>query len=70
MTGGSKRQLYGAGGEVYIPTRSRERTESAILKIKKYYGAEDAKKQRGSLEFIPMDLILLQVREGSSSADP
>lgn len=63
VTGGSNglgyelsRQLYGAGGKVYIFTRSKERTESAISKIKAHYEAKDAGKQRGSLEFIHMDL--------------
>ncbi|KAG6363286.1 hypothetical protein INS49_008383 [Diaporthe citri] len=64
VTGGSNglgyelsRQLYGAGGKVYILTRSKGRTDSAIAKIKAQYEAEDAGKQRGSLEFIPMDLM-------------
>lgn len=64
VTGGSNglgyelsRQLYGVGGKVYILTRSRERTESAISKIRAHYDAEDAGKQRGSLEFIFMDLM-------------
>lgn len=51
------RQLYGAGGKVYILTRSKERAESAISKIRSHYEAQDAKTQRGSLEFIPMDLM-------------
>lgn len=64
VTGGSNgigyelsRQLYGAGGKVYILTRSKERTESAISKIKAHYEAEDAGKQRGSLDFIRMDFM-------------
>lgn len=64
VTGGSNglgyelsRQLYGAGGKVYILTRSKDRTESAISKIKTHYEADDAVKQRGSLEFIHMDLM-------------
>lgn len=82
MTGGSNglghdlsRQLYGAGGKVYILTRSKERTEKAILKIKANYEAEDPEKQRGSLYFIAMDLLDFEsvraaaqdffVREGS-----
>lgn len=64
VTGGSNglgcelsRQLYGGGGKVYILTRSKERTEIAISKIKAHYEAEDAAKQRGSLKFIHMDLM-------------
>lgn len=64
VTGGSNglgyelsRQLFGAGGKVYILARSKERTESAISRIKEHYEAEDAGKQRGSLEFIHMDLM-------------
>lgn len=64
VTGGSNglgyelsRQLYGAGAKVYILTRSKERTEAAISKIHAHYDAEDAAKQRGSLEFVPMDLM-------------
>lgn len=64
VTGGSNgigfelsRQLYGAGGKVYVLTRSKERTESAISKIKAHYEAEDTGKQRGSLDFIHMDLM-------------
>lgn len=62
VTGGSNglgyelsRQLYGAGGKVYIMTRSKDRTEVAISNIKAHYEVE--KKSRGSLEFIEMDLI-------------
>lgn len=62
VTGGSNglgyelsRQLYSVGGKVYIMTRSKERTEIAISKIKAHYEAE--KKSRGSLEFIETDLI-------------
>lgn len=64
VTGGSNglgyelsRQLYGAGAKVYVLTRSKERTEQAIARIKAHYEAEDASKKRGSLEFIPMDLM-------------
>lgn len=64
VTGGSNglgyelsRQLYGAGGKVYILTRSKERTEAAIAKIKAHYEEEDSEKQRGSLEFVQMDLM-------------
>lgn len=65
VTGGSNglgyelsRQLYGAGGKVYILTRSKERTETAIAKIKAHYGEEkDSGKKRGSLEFVQMDLM-------------
>lgn len=64
VTGGSNglgyelsRQLYGAGGKVYILTRSKDRTETAIAKIKAHYEEQDAKTQRGSLEFVQMDLM-------------
>lgn len=64
VTGGSNglgyelsRQLYGAGGKVYILTRSKERTETSIAKIKAHYQEEDAAKQCGSLHFIQMDLM-------------
>lgn len=64
VTGGSNglgyelsRQLYGAGGKVYILTRSKERTETAIAKIKAHYEVQDAGKQRGNLEFVQMDLM-------------
>lgn len=64
VTGGSNglgyelsRQLYGAGGKVYILTRSKERTETAIAKIMAHYEEEDTSKQRGNLEFIKMDLM-------------
>ncbi|KAJ4411357.1 hypothetical protein N0V82_009009 [Gnomoniopsis sp. IMI 355080] len=65
VTGGSNglgyelsRQLYGAGGKVYILTRSKDRTETAMAKIRAHYQEEDAgKKQRGSLEFVQMDLM-------------
>ena len=48
------RILYGAGGKVYILTRSQERAEAAIEKIKASY--EGSGKQVGSLEFVYMDL--------------
>lgn len=67
VTGGSNglgyelsRQLYGAGGKVYILTRSKDRTDTAIARIKAHYEAEDAGKQRGSLYFVQMDLLNLE----------
>lgn len=64
VTGGSNglgyelsRQLYGAGGKVYILTRSKNRTKTAIAKIMAHYKEEDAGKQRGSLKFVQMDLM-------------
>lgn len=54
------RILYGASGKVYILTRSKENTDDAVARIKAYYeGRGDAAegRQRGSLEFIPMDLM-------------
>ncbi|KAI1408054.1 putative steroid dehydrogenase [Hypoxylon sp. FL1857] len=78
VTGGSSglgyelsRILYGAGGKVYILTRSKEHAEDAISRIKAHYdrsgddrakaggGAQgqDAGATLGTLEFIPMDLI-------------
>ncbi|KAK8062985.1 light induced alcohol dehydrogenase Bli-4 [Apiospora hydei] len=67
VTGGSSglgyhlsRVLYGAGGKVYILTRTRQHAEDAIARIKIYYqdrneGTLEA--QRGSLELIYMDLL-------------
>lgn len=65
VTGGSNglgyelsRQLYGAGGKVYILTRSEERTNAAIAKIKAHYNAQGLTSgQVGSLDFISMDLM-------------
>ncbi|ROW03779.1 hypothetical protein VMCG_05330 [Cytospora schulzeri] len=67
VTGGSSglgyelsRILYGAGGKVYILTRSKENADGAITRIKAHYeGRGDAAegRQRGSLDFIPMDLM-------------
>lgn len=51
------RILYGAGGKVYILTRSKERADQAIARIKSFYGEKDHGKQLGSLEFIHMDLM-------------
>lgn len=66
VTGGSSglgyelsRILYGAGGKVYILTRSKENADDAIARIEAYYkGRGDAAegRRRGSLEFICMDL--------------
>ncbi|KAJ0122025.1 hypothetical protein J7T55_002536 [Diaporthe amygdali] len=49
------RILYGAGGKVYILTRSKERATDAIANIKSE--VKDSGRQLGSLEFIPMDLM-------------
>ncbi|KAK7959095.1 NAD(P)-binding protein [Apiospora aurea] len=65
-TGGSSglgyhlsRVLYGAGAKVYMLTRTRQHAEDAIARIKAQYqgnkGTSGA--QRGSLEFIYMDLL-------------
>lgn len=65
VTGGSSglgyelaRILYGAGGKVYILTRSQEHADNAISRITAFYrerGETDV--QRGSLHFIFMDLM-------------
>lgn len=64
VTGGSHglgyeltKALYGAGGKVYMLTRSKERAEEAIFRIKASYDGKDATKKPGSLEFIHMDLM-------------
>lgn len=64
VTGGShglgyelSKILYGAGGKVYIFTRSKERGEEAISQIKASYESKDANKKLGSLVFIQMDLM-------------
>lgn len=67
VTGGSSglgyelsRILYGAGGKVYILTRTKENADDAITRIKAHYeGRGDAAEgiHRGSLHFIPMDLM-------------
>lgn len=67
VTGGSSglgyelsRILYGVGGRVYILTRNKENADDAIARIKAHYeGHGDAteSRQRGSLAFIPVDLI-------------
>lgn len=61
MTGGSSglgltlsRLLYGAGGKVYILTRSKARAESAMAEIRAAY---EGKAHTGSLAFIHMDLM-------------
>ncbi|KAI4863511.1 putative steroid dehydrogenase [Hypoxylon rubiginosum] len=64
VTGGSSgigyelsRILYGAGGKVYMLTRSKEHAEDAISRIKVHYaGNSDKSTKTGSLEFIYMDL--------------
>jgi NAD(P)-dependent dehydrogenase (short-subunit alcohol dehydrogenase family) len=69
VTGGSSglgyelsRILYSAGAKVYILTRSKEHADDAIARIKAYYQASESgngdgpAKQRGSFEFIYMDL--------------
>ncbi|KAK7743152.1 hypothetical protein SLS53_004237 [Cytospora paraplurivora] len=67
VTGGSSglgyelsRILYGAGGKVYLLTRSKEHADEAIARIKTHYGDRGIgvhDKQMGSLEFIPVDLL-------------
>lgn len=64
VTGGShglgyelSKILYGAGGKVYILTRSKERGEEAITRIKSSYAGKDATKKPGSLIFVHMDLM-------------
>lgn len=69
VTGGSSgigyaltRILYGAGGKVYMLTRSKERAAEAIAKIKACYAkaGKDAAgegKQLGSINFIQMELM-------------
>ncbi|KAJ4397492.1 hypothetical protein N0V93_001722 [Gnomoniopsis smithogilvyi] len=60
ITGGSSglglaltRILYGAGGKVYILTRSKARADKAISEVKASY---EGKTNTGSLAFISMDL--------------
>ncbi|KAI1389325.1 NAD(P)-binding protein [Hypoxylon trugodes] len=62
VTGGSSglgyelsRILYGAGGKVYILTRTKKNAEEAIARIQAHYPEEQGK-ETGSLEFIHMDL--------------
>lgn len=65
VTGGSSgigyelsRILYGAGGKVYMLTRSKEHAEDAINRIQASYADKgDKNTKRGSLEFIFMDLV-------------
>lgn len=66
VTGGSSglgyqlsRVLYGAGGKIYMLTRTRQHAEDAISRIKAYYhdDTKDTAAQRGGLEFIYMDLL-------------
>lgn len=64
VTGGSSglgyelsRILYGAGGKVYILTRSKEHADDAVARIQAFYeGRDDLAKPRGSLHFVFMDL--------------
>ncbi|KAI6082638.1 putative steroid dehydrogenase [Hypoxylon rubiginosum] len=77
VTGGSSglgyelsRILYGAGGKVYILSRSKEHTDDAISRIKAHYdecnggnaeaqgvtGRREVISKRGQLEFIQMDV--------------
>ncbi|KAK8045800.1 light induced alcohol dehydrogenase Bli-4 [Apiospora saccharicola] len=66
VTGGSSglgyhlsRVLYGAGGKVYLLTRTRQHADDAISRIKAHYhdDRQDTAAQRGSLDFIYMDLL-------------
>ncbi|KAI1323453.1 hypothetical protein F5Y16DRAFT_412665 [Xylariaceae sp. FL0255] len=73
VTGGSSglgfelsRILYGAGGIVYMLTRSKEHADEAISRIKAHYSSLDtaatnpgssAPSTRGGIEFIHMDLL-------------
>ncbi|KAG8167129.1 hypothetical protein KVR01_002818 [Diaporthe batatas] len=73
VTGGSSglgyvlsRILYGAGAKVYILTRSKERADEAIAKIKSCYDGRDDCSQLGSLEFIQMDLMDLESVKGAA----
>ncbi|KAI1113977.1 hypothetical protein F5Y14DRAFT_441554 [Nemania sp. NC0429] len=53
------RILYGAGGKVYMLTRSRENAEAAVARIKALYSDKsnvDPSRTRGSIEFIEMDV--------------
>ncbi|KUI54254.1 hypothetical protein VP1G_01680 [Cytospora mali] len=63
VTGGSSglgyelsRILYGAGGKVYILTRSKANADAAIARIKAHYQGQEDSRQCGNLEFIYMDL--------------
>jgi NAD(P)-dependent dehydrogenase (short-subunit alcohol dehydrogenase family) len=64
VTGGSSglgyelsRILYGAGGTVYMLTRSQEHADHATARIKAVYAErDDTEERRGSLHFISMDL--------------
>lgn len=63
VTGGSSglgyevsRILYGAGGKVYILTRSEEHANEAIAKIKAH-SSDAGKENTGSLTFLYMDLL-------------
>ncbi|KAI0847007.1 hypothetical protein F5Y00DRAFT_271474 [Daldinia vernicosa] len=63
VTGGSSgigyetsRILYGAGGKVYMLTRSKDNAEEAITRIKTHYVQDgDVNVKTGSLHFIQMD---------------
>ncbi|KAK5634184.1 hypothetical protein RRF57_009898 [Xylaria bambusicola] len=54
------RILYGAGGRVYMLTRSKENADAATARIKAWYLESDNDgpvRSRGSIEFIHMDLM-------------
>ncbi|KAI1655510.1 NAD(P)-binding protein [Daldinia decipiens] len=65
VTGGSSgigyetsRILYGAGGKVYVLTRSKDNAEDAITRIKAHYAQDgDTNVKTGTLHFIQMDMI-------------
>ncbi|KJZ72356.1 hypothetical protein HIM_08282 [Hirsutella minnesotensis 3608] len=52
------RILYGAGGNVYMLTRSQEHADEAVARIKAHYQGREP--QGGSLAFIYMDLTDLE----------
>ncbi|KAK5631720.1 hypothetical protein RRF57_007434 [Xylaria bambusicola] len=63
------RILYGAGGKVYMLTRSRENAEAAADRITALYSDKsnvDPSRTRGSIEFIEMDVMdLTSVKRAS-----
>ncbi|KAI0406539.1 hypothetical protein F4802DRAFT_102809 [Xylaria palmicola] len=78
VTGGSSglgyelsRILYGAGGKVYMLTRSRDHADAAASRIKAFYSdSKNAGLARvvGSIEFIQMDLMdLNSVKEAAQA---
>ncbi|KAI1405553.1 putative steroid dehydrogenase [Hypoxylon fuscum] len=89
VTGGSSglgyelsRILYGAGGKVYILTRSKEHADDAIARIKAYYDEHDNGRpeaegatteqgvfsKRGHCEFIAMDVTDFSTIESAVQA--